>query len=271
MRNIFLSIFILSSFTASGALAAVLKVPQDFKTISGAVAAARAGDTVDVDEGVYRENVVINKGIVLKARKGPGSAVIQAAVKSEPAIKIIETSGVIVEGVTATGSAASGIILVNASSCTLKDNHSVSNVYGISLYNSRGNTLTGNVTNSNENYGIYLERASNNTLKGNTSNMNKDKGFFISYSNNNIVTGNSANMNTWNGMTVWSSHNNVFKENMTLRNTYGIVLSDSDNNELADNTTLPNVFIILPIFLVYMGILTYLIQKNFLRFVLGIK
>ncbi len=256
---------------ASPAYAAVLRVPQDFKTINGAVDAASPGDEVVIDEGIYNENIVIRKPIAVRSKKGPGSSVVRAAIKGEPSIKIADVSGVTLSGLTASGSTASGIILTNANSNIIKDNHSVNNFYGITLYNSRGNTLSGNVANSNENYGIYLERASNNTIENNTSNMNKDKGFFISYSNSNRVIGNSANMNTWNGMTVWSSHNNVFKDNMTLRNTYGIVLSDSDDNELIDNTTLPNVFIILPIVLIYLGVITYLIQKNLLRFVLGVR
>lgn len=43
-----------------------LRVPQDYPTITAAIAAARAGDRIKVDPGVYREQVVIDKPLTLE-------------------------------------------------------------------------------------------------------------------------------------------------------------------------------------------------------------
>ena len=102
---------------------------------------------------------------------------------------------------------------------------------------------------------------------GNSADSNDDKGLFISKSNKNIITDNSANLNTWNGIIIWSSHANVIKDNKAMRNTYGIVISESDDNDMSGNTTWPNFFIILPIILIYSGILSYLVQKNILKLI----
>lgn len=249
------------------ARASTLHVPGDFKTIQEAVNSAMPGDAVMVGDGRYAENLVIQKPVTVKSKNGPSTTVITAKANTEPVIKVFDTYEAAISGFTVTGSKVSGILVSNSSRTTVKNNMSLENGNGIILYHSKDNSVIENNANSNESYGIYLEASSGNILDRNTANMNRDKGFFISYSNNNKVTGNSANMNTWNGMTVWSSHNNLFKDNMTLRNTFGIVLSDSRGNELEGNTTLPNIFIILPIVLIYLGIISYLIQKNLLRLI----
>ncbi|MBI5642276.1 MAG: right-handed parallel beta-helix repeat-containing protein [Deltaproteobacteria bacterium] len=268
MRKVIYSlILILGLVVSAECLAADLLVPEGFKTIRQAVDSAMPGDTIIINEGVYSENLIIRKPVTIKSVKGDSFTIIRAANPDQPVIKIVETDNVTITGVAAKGSRSSGITLVKASRSNITDNTTSDNVYGISLYDSNENVISGNTAASNEYYGIYLERSSGNTLLKNTANHNLDKGFFISYSNRNTIKENSANLNTWNGITLWSSHDNIINGNMTLRNTYGIVVSDSNNNELTDNTTLPNVFIILPIVLIYLGIITYMIQKNILRLV----
>ena len=92
---------------------------------------------------------------------------------------------------------------------------------------------------------------------------------FLSFSDRNTVTGNSANLNTWNGILVWSSNENLIRDNWTLRNTYGLVVGESRDNEMEGNTSLPNIFIIMPILLIYTGAVVYLIQKLILRRLYG--
>jgi signal transduction histidine kinase/DNA-binding response OmpR family regulator len=46
----------------------LLKVPERYRSIQSAINAARVGDTVLVDHGIYYENVRINKNIVLASR-----------------------------------------------------------------------------------------------------------------------------------------------------------------------------------------------------------
>lgn len=246
--------------------AAVIYVPGNFKTIQDAVNSASPDDTVIIREGTYSENIVIKKTVTLKSAIAHG-AVIRAAVKKEPSVKIENTSGAGVIGLTLTGSDNAGIFLYNASGSRIEGNMAVNNNSGIVLDHSSNNTLIGNNANSNSSYGIYLLRSNNNLIEKNTANSNEDKGVFISYSDNNRITDNSANLNAWNGMMLWASHNNELKDNLTLRNTYGIVMNDAEGNNLAGNTTLPNIFLILPIVLIYIGVISYLVQKNIMRFI----
>lgn len=52
---------------AQSALAATLQVPKDFKTVQAALDAAKAGDTVLVEAGTYREQVRLKMGVTLKS------------------------------------------------------------------------------------------------------------------------------------------------------------------------------------------------------------
>lgn len=49
-----------------GALAATIRVPKDFPTIQKGMDSANSGDTVQVAEGIYTENVKMKEGVVLQ-------------------------------------------------------------------------------------------------------------------------------------------------------------------------------------------------------------
>lgn len=59
---------ILLSMIWSGLYAATLIVPDDYKTISLALVKAKAKDTVQVKEGVYKEQIKLSSGIALVSR-----------------------------------------------------------------------------------------------------------------------------------------------------------------------------------------------------------
>lgn len=66
-----------------------------FTTVSGAVAAAIAGDTIEVCNGTYTEQVVINKSLTLKAKPTHTPSVVAPAVMSgSQAIITVTGSGV---------------------------------------------------------------------------------------------------------------------------------------------------------------------------------
>jgi hypothetical protein len=52
-----------------------LGVPSDFSSISAALAKAQKGDTVLVAEGLYRENVYLNPGVVLRSQVHLGARI----------------------------------------------------------------------------------------------------------------------------------------------------------------------------------------------------
>ncbi|MBI3399684.1 MAG: right-handed parallel beta-helix repeat-containing protein [Deltaproteobacteria bacterium] len=250
--------------TTSNLPAATIYVPDNYKTIEEAVKNASSNDTIIVHEGHYTENVVITKSITIESTKGPEVSIIHASVQDEPVIKISNVNEVAITGFTVTGSLFAGIYIHNSNNGQFYNNKSENNGSGIVLISSNNNRLVNNTANSNEQYGIYLALSIGNTLEENTVSSNKDKGIFLSSSSHNNLINNKVNLNAWDGILLWSSPNNILKGNNVFRNRYGIVLSDSDSNTLTNNSTWSNIYIILPIVLIYIGIIVYLIQKNLL-------
>ncbi|MEK7680416.1 MAG: NosD domain-containing protein [Deltaproteobacteria bacterium] len=257
----------LLSISGVKAFAAELMVPELFKTIQEAVNSAKPNDVITVKAGTYSENITINKPLTLISIEGADSVHIVAAKEDEPVVIITDAANVAISGFTLTGSTAAGIVLKNAAEASITGNKSFHNKNGILIYSSKGNSLIGNTASFNDEYGIYLENSSFNKIEGNSANSNNDKGVFLSSSSSNTITGNSINLNTWNGLMLVSSHNNIIKDNKTLRNTFGISLTDSNANALENNSTWPNLFIILPVILIYAGIVCYLIQRTILRII----
>lgn len=73
-----LTVCSLALLLTSAASAAVIKVPQDHATISLAVAAASAGDTILVKSGVYEENVTIGAALTGLKIQGLGQVIVDA-------------------------------------------------------------------------------------------------------------------------------------------------------------------------------------------------
>lgn len=267
--GIFLAVFLLLALASATTPlhAATIQVPDDYKTIQEAVNSASPGDFILVGDGEYSENVVVKKTVILKSANGPSKSLIRAAVKTKPAVILKEVDGATVAGFTLTGSGKAGLSLLKTRNSRIVNNRADNNYNGVTLESSDHNILSNNTANSNVSYGFYLLRSKSNRMEKNNANSNQDQGIFLSYSNNNALINNSANLNTWNGITLWDSHGNELRENVTLRNAFGLVRVDSDDNVMDGNTSLPNIFLILPIVLIYIGIISYLVQKNALRYI----
>ncbi len=265
----FIAVFILLAIDPSGTHlhAATVRVPEDYGTVQEAVNKAEPGDFIIVGDGEYSENVIVKKPVVLKSANGPSKSVIRAARETEPAVTLKEVDGATVAGFTLTGSKKAGLALSKTYNSRIINNRADNNYNGVTLEYSDHNYFANNTANSNVSYGFYLFRSKKNRMEKNNANSNQDQGIFLSYSNNNVILNNSANINTWNGITLWDSHGNELVDNVTLRNAFGVVTVDSEDNEMNGNTSLPNIFLILPIVLIYIGILSYLVQKNTLRYI----
>jgi parallel beta-helix repeat protein len=148
---------------------------------------------------------------------------------------------------TGSGATARGLITLNEKSgCKIqglqidgnKAIYAASYSYGISLFSSSNNTVTGNTCNNNYN-GIFLSLSSNNTVTGNTCSNNNNTGIYLySPSNNNTVTGNTCSNNNYNGIFLsLSSNDNTVTGNTCNNNYNGIYLySSSNNNTVTGNT-----------------------------------
>ena len=142
-----------------------------------------------------------------------------------------------------------GIYLSSSKNNTLIGNTVSNNTEsGIYLDYSSNNTLIGNIA-SNNHYGIRLYKSNNNTLSGNTFSgdnvlTSTDLGIDLMYSSNNVVSGNIASNNTY-GIMLYSSEygnseNNTITGNTASNNFCGICLRDSDNNTISDNIASSN-------------------------------
>lgn len=263
-------------WVAETCMAATIHVDADGQSIQAAVDAAAPGDLLLIADGEYIENVSINKQILLHgvfAENGFGGngVVIVAQDTTLPVITVAGATGVTIDGINVKGSTKeAGILVLRSVSTTVTRSSAVENRIGISLIESRSSNITNNRTEFNDTYGIYLERSNENTIRKNRAGQNLDKGIFLSYANRNEISDNSTNHNVWNGILLWDSDNNKITNNKAYRNMYSIIESESTGNIYNNNSTLPNLYIILPIIMVYSGIIFYLLQRLIIGRIMGL-
>ncbi len=251
-----ISILILLLGNGAGA-AAIISVPDDYARIQWAIDNATDGNTIEVQSGIYYENLSVNKNLTLR---GIGMPVVDA--KGNGSTITLLADGIRLEGFTATGSGShpeAGIKVTSSNNSLIGDNASNNSGNGIYILDSMNNTLIGNNASSNKYYGIELIRSSNNTLSGNnasnnnngiylyvdsgsnllnenSANSNNYHGIKLYFSGNNTLTGNNASNNKNNGFNLDFSSNNMLRNNFANSNTYdGIYLSSSNNNTIYNN------------------------------------
>ncbi|MCW4002876.1 MAG: right-handed parallel beta-helix repeat-containing protein [Candidatus Bathyarchaeota archaeon] len=96
-----------------------------------------------------------------------------------------------------------GLTLFNTSGSTIQGNIIANNVHGIRLLNSNGNTITENTISGSSENGIYLSVASNNTISKNEITANTGDGIIIKYDcYNNTINQNRIVGNAQTGITV---------------------------------------------------------------------
>ncbi len=184
-----------------------LRVPTNYLTIQSAVDAAGAGDTVIVESGTYRENVVLNTTITLRGiDTGEGLPVIDACGNSSALS--VTANGVTVEGVVLTGAGeeyGDAGLYVEADNTTLVNLTAWENACeGIVIYDSKNAALTGCSALSNTGYGIYIEDSSGSTLNNCSANGN-GVGIEVTNSPGSTLTDCIANDNAGNGIRIYNT------------------------------------------------------------------
>jgi hypothetical protein len=107
---------------SSPARAGVLRVPEDYSTIGPALAAAQAGDVVEVSPGYYEVKTLrISKPITLRGEGGAAETVIAMSGSLQNLLVVNATTGtVLVEGLTFRGWASDYFVKVDASGATVR-------------------------------------------------------------------------------------------------------------------------------------------------------
>lgn len=137
-----------------------------YRTIGAAVRAAKAGDTIKVADGTYREGVQV-KGSAKRYLKIVGNAADPKKVVLEGkgltgagaqnGVQVDGADEVTVRGFTAQHFRANGFFVVNATGYTLDRLRAIqTGVYGVYAFNSKGGSMTNSEAAWNNDAGFYI-------------------------------------------------------------------------------------------------------------------
>lgn len=180
-RPLMIAVLIAFSILMAGsAFGAALTVGPG-ERIQAAIDGAKMGDTVLVESGVYRENLVVEKKIILQ---GSGRPLIDAKGFGSALTLRPEGAGSVVIGFEVTGSGPgerdAGIRIL-AENCTVADNRVVENSIRVLLQDVRDVVIERNELERNE-VGIYLETSRGNEILSNRI-IENGEGIHIARSN----------------------------------------------------------------------------------------
>jgi parallel beta-helix repeat protein len=180
----------------------------EFTSIQAAINRAFPGDTILVNSGTYKENLLLNKTINLIGVDSGGGAPIIDPANNGNAMEIL-SDGCRVEGFTFQNIGLLNGILVTSSENTIRRNSFLNTAKGIYLQSAMKNTIYGNnITNSSQ-FGISLESSNDNLIEENTVAKNSIGIDLDKYSLSNQIFrnnfDNSQNVISKSATSVWSS------------------------------------------------------------------
>lgn len=255
-KTILILLMLICPITALASTITVGPIGCNYTHIWEALDVANPGDVIEVENGTYYENLIIDKPIIIRGN----NTIIDASSLRSP-IELI-SDGITLEGLTIVNSGDEDNdagIRVRSCNNSIINNNICFNNYGIYLEMSAGNVISGNSIHSNYNDGIYLLVSDNNTIDSNTIEYNT-----ISYhsaydmlmrvivypagilleesSNNNTINSNIIANNDGCGIKIWESNANYITNNYLEENYIGIhINSNSYPNYIAGNHLLNNV------------------------------
>lgn len=234
----------------------------DYMTIQEGVDAANPDDTVFIYNGIYHENVIIDKSIQLIGENRE-STIVDGG--SPGIIFYINADSVEIENINITSNGNTGriggILLDSNYNTIINNNIMYLDGFGIGLSQSSYNPILGNKIISGGGAGIDLISSSHNSI---TSNIIIDNtyGIHLDDSSHNLIRENTFSGMTQIGVELWSStendiidnvfqnnnnigysaielyssnKNNITENNITNHTHWGIYLSSSSNNNLINN------------------------------------
>ncbi len=227
--------FLFAAFIGIGfADGSILKVNSD-ESLQAVINAARPGDTIEVESGIYAGPVSMTKRLSLRGiDTGEGKPVIDAGGMGSAVVLLVAGSSL--EGFSienAGGSELEAGIKVSARNMNIRKNIIRGNNVGIRLQFSKDNTVENNDFRNNDK-GIFLFSSEGNTIKNNSFQENKE-GITIWESNENAIANNNIHSSKTNGIYLVSSTGNYITGNNASNNSLGIYLTISPANIILDN------------------------------------
>ena len=198
--------------------------PADFTDIQSALDAAADGDVIHVMEGVYEQDLRINRSVSLIGVEDGGSRIITD--NSETGISItaddvILRNFLIHNTVNIFGSFV--LSFDSADNCTL-ENSSISSAIGMGVMIEESRNIT--LRNNSVNQSVALRTSDGNILTGNVL------GAWVDISNKcnrNVIENNICESII---TVMWNSDGNIIRNNTVV----GIIISSSDGNRIIDNS-----------------------------------
>ena len=210
--------------------------PGNYTAIQNAIDDATPGDTVFVFGGAYLEKILVNKTLSLVGENKETTIIDASGVGI---VVNVSSDWVNITGFTVMNSGPNemGIRLYAANNCSLTANTVTGNTYGIYLFASADNTITGNAMPLNKLNALYLVESDRNVIADNNASSNLFTGIVMYDSRNNTIANNSASRNLWGGLGLWYSSNNSIRHNAISSNKReGVYLEYSHGNIIALNS-----------------------------------
>jgi parallel beta-helix repeat protein len=218
-------------------------VPEDYPTISEAVAKASSGDTVFVKSGTYHENVRVDKSLLILGEDSEKTVVIGEGGANGGNVFTLAANNITVTGFTITSANYSSPsqhangINIQGDNCTITGNNIMNTFWGILCAIQSSTRIVQNNITGNLKEGIRFYGGSLNTISGNCVAGNKASGIAMEgYSN--IISWNTITNNT-RGIGLGSSYSVVFANTISDDSESGIYFSGSNNtisaNQISDS------------------------------------
>jgi len=200
-------------------------------SIQEAIDIAQKNDIIFIKNGIYHENIVIDKSITLI-----GENKTQTIIDGRNAGNTIKINAgnVTIKQITIQHS---GIYFPNAG-INISNSHSIientilkNNFYGMTLFNAQHNSIQNNMIQDNDHCGIYMSYSSNNYFSNNTITNQTYNGFGLyDGSNYNIISNNTLTKNGYCAVNIRISSMNTIIGNNISNNNIGIHLPSTENN-----------------------------------------
>ena len=185
-----------------------------FTSIGAAVSAAAAGDTIQVAQGTYNEDVIIGKSLSLVGKNSANTVIDATGMANGIYIDGIDHPGlqqVVVTGFTVKNANFEGILITNASLVTIQGNHVTNNDRSLDFATSSCPGLPAFETAEGEDCGegVHLvgvdhSTIANNLIDGNSGGiLNSDE---TAATHDNLITGNSVLSNLFDCGITMASH-----------------------------------------------------------------
>ena len=212
----------------------------DYTKIQDAIDNASDGYTVFVYNGIYYENLVIDKKLILIG-ENKNSAIIDGT--NGRHVVSFKSNGINLSEFTIRKGRNTGCgIIIKSDNNIITDNIIISNTQsGILLDKSNNNKIEDNIITQNLWYGIQLVNSDSNKIINNEISSNIDSGISLtSKSNDNNISRNIININQFQGIDINSCYRNTICENHISNNKVGIEILASYDNIFSRNNFISN-------------------------------